>query len=42
MGKFPDIFFESAGKFSNISELAGKFSKFENLPVAHPVAMRYG
>jgi hypothetical protein len=48
MDKFPANFFESAeffykkfepaGKFSNIFESATKFSKFENLPVAHHIA----
>jgi hypothetical protein len=42
MGKFPAIFFESAGKFSKKIKSAGKFSKFEILPAAHHVAMRYG
>jgi hypothetical protein len=31
MGKFPAIFFESVGKFSNIFESAGKLSKFEKI-----------
>jgi hypothetical protein len=43
MGKFPVKIFESVGKENsffqslgtNIFESAAKFSKFENLPVAH-------
>jgi hypothetical protein len=48
MGKFTYNFFESVGiylkkiridgKFSNIFESVVKFSKFENLPVAHHMA----
>jgi hypothetical protein len=38
MGKFAANFFELAGNFSNIFESAAKFSKFENLPVAHHIA----